>query len=455
MADSVGVKEMIRHVARPRVDRIVRDSSASFHVENRCSERILRRSSPERSCPTEVPHMTLSLSLWLNTALAAPTISDCSTGDAPSPYFAADCDIKGSAQVCTYANGHLVCDPDLGVCEGGLAIMAVNFESSSSISVFGQCEVQSDLATFCCLVDDPNGDINTFDMFGTSENDERIAFRFQEIGGPLRVLAPTGSKLVATAHGRDGDDSIDGSDSTEAVEYSEYLLGDGGVDNIAGFAGDDVIYGGSEADTLNGGTGEDWIYGEGGNDTIYGGGDDDHLYGGTNIDTIRGEGGDDWIWGGPHNDLLYGDAGHDWIFGQNGVDELRGGIGDDHLHAGNGDETVILGEDGHDVLYGGRGSDVLDGGSGTDTLCENHHWGSVPCAASNTFFGGSGGGDMAYIDGTIEFGSVWCPSMQLLGSNIEVASESTRDWSSLTGSSPLIIDGEPAACTEIMTIGGQ
>jgi Tol biopolymer transport system component len=80
---------------------------------------------------------------------------------------------------------------------------------------------------------------------------------------------------------------------------------------------------------------------------------DDVLAGGSSANTIRGFGGNDVICGGGGQDTVTGGNGADELFGQAGPDTLKGG-------------------DGRDYLVGGRGTDTCAGGTGSDraTGCE-------------------------------------------------------------------------------------
>jgi Ca2+-binding RTX toxin-like protein len=67
------------------------------------------------------------------------------------------------------------------------------------------------------------------------------------------------------------------------------------------------------------------------------------------------------------NDLLYGGEDADWLDGAVGNDRLDGGLGDDWLLGGDGNDQ-LYGGDGADVLEGGAGIDRLEGGGGDDIL---------------------------------------------------------------------------------------
>ena len=127
--------------------------------------------------------------------------------------------------------------------------------------------------------------------------------------------------------------------------------------NITGTAGNDIIVGGGQADTLSGSDGNDSITGAGA-DTIRGDAGDDQLFGGLGNDNING---------GIGADVLSGEAGDDQLIGGVGIDTLSGGAGIDSLDGG-ADNDVLDGGDGADTLIGGTGNDRFTGGFGNDSL---------------------------------------------------------------------------------------
>lgn len=79
---------------------------------------------------------------------------------------------------------------------------------------------------------------------------------------------------------------------------------------------------------------------------------DDVLYGTANSESIDGLAGNDTIHGLAGNDELLGNAGDDQLFGDAGDDQLDGGAGDDQLTGGEGNDVVRFGL--------GRGHDTFD-----------------------------------------------------------------------------------------------
>jgi serralysin len=150
------------------------------------------------------------------------------------------------------------------------------------------------------------------------------------------------------------------------------------LENIAGSAWTDLIYGNDSGNSLSGAGGDDVIHGAAGDDTILGGTGNDALHGGDGVDTVdfsdatsavtvtglvaaAGAGADtltgfENIRGSIKPDTLAGDGGHNRIQGNSGNDTLLGGGGND----------LLLGEGGNDTLDGGADADILRGGKGDD-----------------------------------------------------------------------------------------
>jgi Ca2+-binding RTX toxin-like protein len=197
------------------------------------------------------------------------------------------------------------------------------------------------------------------------------------------------------------------------TSLSDTIIGNGGQDSLFGFAGDDVIYGGTEnlyyyadssgdaantpplddlGDYIDGGAGNDTLNGYLGSDTIFGGDGNDTLSTGYELDffwwTERVD--DD------QPDYLYGGAGDDLIIGSDGPDIYDGGDGYDVLvldrtnstldfnftFSISGDfqglpggggyrnfESIVLNAGfGNDLLIGSNVSDELHGNGGNDTI---------------------------------------------------------------------------------------
>jgi Peptidase_C39 like family/RTX calcium-binding nonapeptide repeat (4 copies) len=193
-----------------------------------------------------------------------------------------------------------------------------------------------------------------------------------------------------------------------------------------GYAGDDVLVGGSAADLLIGGTGNDTLEGRRGSDDLRGGtGSDEYVFApagfgfgitlgsdkvteAANADTDRlnfydltggitlnlsstatqtvkagylsltlsdplgienvdGTPGADKVLGNDRPNQISTFGGNDTIYGYGGADGLWGSAGADELHGGNGNDA-LYGYDDPDKMFGDDGNDTLDGAGGSDKL---------------------------------------------------------------------------------------
>ncbi len=203
--------------------------------------------------------------------------------------------------------------------------------------------------------------------------------------GRVMIQGDDGNDLIdalgsigSTLYGGVGDDTVFGSNGT--------IFGDGGLDQLTGSPGDEVIYGGEGDDTIYGvsasepvGTqaGRDVIYGGNGNDfiasnrgvtTFYGGSGNDEIFGGNGNDTIWAEGGDDYVflygdgdsvvYGGGGNDALFSSTGSNLVYGDEGNDSITASVGDT-LYGGGGNDWVHFEVDIVGMAIGGGGTDEL------------------------------------------------------------------------------------------------
>ena len=221
---------------------------------------------------------------------------------------------------------------------------------------------------------------------------------------------------------------------------NDALTGDGNVNILAGFTGNDSLVGGAGNDQLygdgfiatdnrpTGGSGPIGLFTDAalfdpfyvdGNDTLEGGLGDDLINGGGGIDTASyanagggvnvnlgngtasGADGNDTLTsienaiGSAFNDSITGSGGGNVLDGLGGNDGISGGAGDDIIYGGDGNDTLRgdfgdanITATGNDVIYGGNGNDFLGGGLGDDLL-----YGGT----GNDLFRGNGGVD--YFDG--------------------------------------------------------
>jgi Ca2+-binding RTX toxin-like protein len=205
--------------------------------------------------------------------------------------------------------------------------------------------------------------------------------------------------MADTRYGDSGDNNLRGTNGVY-----DLIAGFGGDDRIWGYGGDDLLYGGDGNDELWGGNGDDTQYGGAGNDDLWGDNGDDTLDGGIGNDRMEGGDGDDTyhvdspgdvvseVWANYNGFKLYcdgvdtvvasvdftlphavehlilvsgtvpldgtGNAGNNVITGNDGINTLTGLAGED----------TLVGRGGNDALVGGAGGDILHGGLGSDTL---------------------------------------------------------------------------------------
>ena len=226
--------------------------------------------------------------------------------------------------------------------------------------------------------------------------------------------------------GGDDDDVIFGGNGGDVIE------GNGGNDLIFGGFGPDNIDGGTEDDTIFGDNGvvlgnsgdkfgtvgpvaptDLLLPGDGGDaDVILGGLGEDLIFAGAGADTVDGDIGDpdpgdpevgdpDEIHGGAGPDILRGNGGNDTIFGEGQGDDIEGGSGDDALDGGAGGDFVKGGA-GTDTITTTKGNDYVDGGAGGDSVFTRFQGGNAGTLMSVFDTGAVGDGvDRIFILGTV------------------------------------------------------
>ena len=107
-----------------------------------------------------------------------------------------------------------------------------------------------------------------------------------------------------------------------------------------------ITNGDTSANSISGyNDGTNRIYGLDGNDYLYGGALADTLDGGIGDDNLSGNAGADILLGGVGNDSLSGGADADTLDGGVGSDALDGGLGNDTYKFGKGDGQDVIGSD--------------------------------------------------------------------------------------------------------------
>lgn len=216
----------------------------------------------------------------------------------------------------------------------------------------------------------------------------------------------TGSDAIAFDPGADrleGTEGLDWLDASEAgavtldlgktppQQTGQGMVAISDIENVAGGAEKDRLFGDGGANVLLGNGGNDYLDSRGGNDTLEGGTGNDKLSSGGGDDNLLGQEGNDTIYLGSGNDLIDGGPGKDRIivsgsrpatidlaqttaqdtgFGTDiilNVERATGGHGNDRL-TGNDARNDLRGNGGDDTIAGGAGADRLEGGPGADHL---------------------------------------------------------------------------------------
>ena len=164
--------------------------------------------------------------------------------------------------------------------------------------------------------------------------------------------------------------TVTGADvGTDTLDRIQGIIGGSGNDVMTasinsgrvkfdGGAGDDVLTGGNQADTLIGGAGNNIIDGGAGADVMRGGAGDDIFYVDNHYDVVQGGGGHDII----YCSVSYNVSG-------TAVLQLTGYAGLSANGSSNvATPTTLIGNIGGNTLNGGAGSDTLTGGLGADTF---------------------------------------------------------------------------------------
>ena len=185
----------------------------------------------------------------------------------------------------------------------------------------------------------------------------------------------TGTQTLE-AHGRGGDDRLDG------TRNADRLFGEEGSDNLVGLGGNDL---------LDGGPGDDYFDDGPGDDTVSGGPNNDSFTVGTGRDDISGGDGQDTADFGartgavtitPNDQADDGEAGE----GDNvhsDVESVTAGSGNDRIVAGP-NASYLYGGAGNDSITGGPGEQRIEGNEGDDTIdSRDGAYDSIDCGPGN------------------------------------------------------------------------
>jgi len=192
---------------------------------------------------------------------------------------------------------------------------------------------------------------------------DTVTYEFSAGGVVIDLIDPSKNRGEAEGDSYSGIEAFIGSQGHDVIRgYADK------VNSFLGKDGNDLLVGGSEADSLSGDAGDDTLQGGLGGDILEGGiGFDFVSYGGANAgisadldapsnNTGEAQGDVYKEVGGSKIEGLIGSDWNDILSGNGDRNELRGGGGADELH----------GRDGSDTLQGGLGADKLFGGDGND-----------------------------------------------------------------------------------------
>lgn len=298
-------------------------------------------------------------------------------------------------------------------------------------------------------------------------------------GGGIVVIGTSAAFYFGNLmFGENGADTLDGGYQNPDVSSSapfgiDLMFGGPGPDTIDGRTGShivvlgtgflfdvdfgDLIFGGTENDTIDSGSGLDFVFGgpgadmantRGGIDFVFGGPGNDNLtvgdggtitilpapgfiplgnivFGGNDADTIDSDGtavqvdllfGNacddtitagtgllDLVFGGPGKDKLYGEGDIDFLFGGKNGDTIYCGSGVVDIAFGGRGDDEIHGEDGIDLIFGGKERDTLYGDDGTiDVLFGGREPDFVSGGLGPDFIFGNKDGDELYGDDQLD-----------------------------------------------------
>ena len=171
------------------------------------------------------------------------------------------------------------------------------------------------------------------------------------------VEGGAGDDTITTGDDQDTIEGGLGSDSIDAGIDDDVIGAGGGEDTVIGGEGSDTIYGNDGDDTIYGGLGA-------GLDRFS---LTDDGFGNPDGPDPDPDNGRDEIDGGAGDDVLYGQDDDDTIFGGAGNDTIDGGIDDDLMFGGD-DRDVFIGVNAGDTVDGGGGTTSGDPADDFDTL---------------------------------------------------------------------------------------
>lgn len=244
-------------------------------------------------------------------------------------------------------------------------------------------------------------------------------------GGEDIINAGLGNDTVIA---RAGVDTVDGGDGEDTIDFSKdatslvidldtgattvtYVGGaesetNSNFEHVLGTAGDDVITGDAQGNSLVGGGGDDTLDGRAGSDTLFAGAGDDSIIGGEGpndsdlLDYSDDSDGVTVIFDGTESGVVTGTSTGRDTFRQ--IERLALSNHDDAVNAFAdtvGVDIDLL--DGDDFIRPGQGQDIMDGGAGVDEI----GYFDSPSAVTLNLLTGTGTGGSAQGDSFIRFES--------------------------------------------------
>ncbi|BAU91131.1 GLUG domain-containing protein [Methylorubrum populi] len=222
-----------------------------------------------------------------------------------------------------------------------------------------------------------------FDAKGLVERAESLD---TGIGGDDAIEAGAGDNLVVAGVGADKVTTLTGADIVLGDNGAVVFAGgvrvsvattaptDGGKDTLTLGDGDNLVLGGTDADTIVTGKGADVILGDFGSVSYDAAGLLKQI-----LSTDTGLGGDDTVVAGDGDNLVIGGFGSDSITAATGADVLLGDSGEvlyagarlvqaRSLDAGTGGRDTVKAGEGTNIVIGGMDADLIETGSGRDVI---------------------------------------------------------------------------------------
>jgi len=253
---------------------------------------------------------------------------------------------------------------------------------------------------------------------------------YADLDGAAEARATPGAYRTPDVQGSEGDDDIEGTDTSGLRTMGLLAVGDdvitagAGNDTVRGLGGDDVLYGAYGADELIGGAGDDRLVGGRGSDTYTVSINDGHdviiedgvTYGDVDVLNLTDLASTAAILSKDGAALIIGNAANSFSVRIEGFDH-EDGAGIEQIQFSDSvtwdrddinERTPVIGSDGNDYLGGTIKADVYTGGLGNDTIAGN--------AGSDTYIYNLGDG----ADQIIEYDSVGNDRI-LFGQGLNVA----------------------------------